>query len=457
MQDGTAKNILGTEKINTLLFKFALPSVIGMIVTAAYNIVDQVFIGMGVGMVGNAATNIAFPLSTISLAIALLFGVGGAARFNLSMGAGETEKGGKIVGNVITMLILTSIVLMIVTLLFLEQILLLFGATEKIMPYALEYTSICAFGFPFLVLSGGLSHIIRSDGSPNYSMGFMLVGAIINTILDPMFIFIFKMGMSGAALATVISQIITAILAIRYLMHFKTIRIKKKYFKLEADTILSVVSLGMAVSFNQIAMMILQIIMNNLFRYYGALSIYGSEIPIAVSGIIIKVSIVMISFYVGIAQGSQPIISFNYGAKNYDRVKKTYLLAVKSATIISFIGFLIFQLFPRQIMSIFGEGNDLYFQFAENYFRIFMFFTFLVGAQIVSSNFFSSIGKAVIGIFLSLTRQFIFLLPLMILFPLFIGIDGIMYSAPIADFASFIVAVLLVIREFRKMQTNNMV
>lgn len=446
-------NPLAWESEGRLLVKFAVPSIISFLVSALYNIVDQIFIGQGVGLLGNAATNVAFPLTTISLSIALLLGVGSASNFNLELGAKEEEKAGRIVGSGASMMIIAGAVLCAVVVIFLEPLLRLFGATDQVFDYAVTYTRITSLGLPFFILSTGGSHIIRADGKPTYSMICMMTGAIINTILDPLFIFVFGMGMAGAALATVIGQVVSGILVIRYLFRFQSVVLKREYFKPAKAYISAITSLGAAACFNQLAMTLVQITMNNTLKFYGATSSYGSEIPLACVGIITKVNTVLMAFIIGISQGCQPIAGFNFGAKNYSRVKKVYFQSIVAASCIATLACLGFQLFPRNIISIFGDGSEAYFHFGEQYFRIFLLLTFVNALQPVTSNFFTSIGKAKMGIFLSMTRQVIFLLPLIIVFPIFMGIDGIMYAGPIADGAAAILAIVLIIREMKRIST----
>lgn len=445
------RNQLGEEKIGRLLVRFAVPSVISMLVSALYNIVDQIFIGNGIGINGNAATNVAFPLSTLCTSLALLFGIGGAANFNLCMGAGEHKKAGKYVGNSIFLLLSSGILLCVLVRIFLQPLMLLFGATEDTLAYSLEYTGITSFGFPFLILSTGGSALIRADGSPKFSMACMLSGAVINTIFDPLFIFGFQMGMAGAAWATVLGQIISGCMVLWYLLHFRSVRLEKQYFLPKLRCCLRVAALGTSNCFNQIAMMVVQVVMNNTMTFYGALSVYGQEIPLACSGIINKVNMIFFSLVIGISQGLQPITSFNYGAKKYGRVWNSYRLAVTAGTAISLVSFLCFQLFPRQIISLFGSGSEEYFVFAERYFRIFLFCTFINGIQPITSNFFTSMGKAPRGILMALTRQVIFLLPLLVILPMFWGIDGVMYAGPIADTAAALLAIVLVVIERKKL------
>lgn len=446
------QNPLGADPVGGLILKFAIPAIISMLVSAMYNIVDQIFIGQGVGMLGNAATNVAFPVTTIATALALLLGIGGASNYNLEMGAGREQRASSIAGTALSTLVITGAVLALVVLLFLRPLLGLFGATTDVMPYAVDYLGITAVGLPFYVLSIGGNHIVRADRSPTYSMTCVLTGAVINTILDPLFIFGFGWGIKGAAWATVIGQVVSGILVIIYFGKFRKMYLETGMLKPSAECLKAIVSLGMASCINQIAMAIVQIVMNNILRYYGGLSVYGSDIPIACVGVISKVNQVFMAICIGISQGCQPIWGFNYGAKKYDRVRLAYRYSMIACTAIATVFFLCFQLFPHQIVSIFGTGSDLYFQFAERYLKIFMFMTFANGIQPMSSGFFTSIGKAKLGIVMSLTRQVLFLMPLIVVFSLIMGIDGVMYAGPIADAAALSLAILFARRELVAMK-----
>lgn len=450
-------NPLAEEKIGRLIARFAVPAIISMLVSSLYNIVDQIFIGQGVGMLGNAATNIAFPISIICTATALLLGIGSASNYNLEAGAGRNDRAAEIAGNGLAMLVICGVVIGAVVLIFLNPLLHLFGVTKEILPYAQDYTGITAIGIPFLILTTGGNHLIRADRSPTYSMTCMLTGAILNTILDPLFIFVCHWGIKGAAAATVIGQVVSGLMVIYYFSKKRKMELKRSMFVPKAGYLKMIVSLGMASCINQIAMAIVQITMNNTLRYYGAQSMYGSEIPLACVGVISKVNMVFMAIAIGISQGCQPIWGFNYGAHNYDRVREAYKKAFAICIVLGVVFFGCFQLFPRQIVSIFGSGSEAYFHFAERYFRIFMFVTFLNGIQPMSSGFFTSIGKSKLGIVVSLTRQIIFLLPLILIFPLFMGIDGVMYAGPIADGAAALVAIIFAEREMKALQQGNVV
>ncbi len=445
------QNPLGTEPIGKLLPRFAIPAVISMLVSALYNIVDQIFIGQGVGMYGNAATNVAFPLTTLATSLGLLLGIGGASNFNLEMGRGNDDKARGIAGSAFGSLLIAGIAICVLARIFLRPLIILFGATPVVMDYAMDYVGITSLGMPFYILTVGGNHLIRADGSPTYSMGVMVSGAVVNTILDPLFIFGFHMGIAGAAWATVIGQVLSAVLVFVYLPRFKTVRLSLRGFLPRGKCVLAIASLGAASCFNQLAMTVTQIVMNNVLRSYGEASVYGSDIPLAVVGIVAKVNMVFMAIVIGISQGAQPIFGFNYGAEKYGRVRATYRCAGTAATAIAVIAFLGFQIFPRQITSMFGSGEELYYQFSIQYFRTFMFCTFINGLQPLTANFFTSIGKSTRGILLSMTRQLIFLVPLVVILPMLMGIDGVIYAGPVADGAAGILAIYMVWKEFRRM------
>lgn len=447
-----SQNPLGYKSIPSLLRGFAIPSIIAMLVSSLYNIVDQIFIGQGVGYLGNAATNVSYPLTTICLAIALLIGIGSASRFSLYLGAGEVEKAQKVVGNGICMMAFFGVIYTILTELFMYPLLSAFGATAEIMPYAETYSRIVALGMPFLIITNGMSNLARADGSPKYSMTCMLIGAVINTILDPIFIFVFHLGVSGAAWATIIGQFFSFLFAALYIRKFRNIRLSGKDIRLSVSESLQTASLGMSNSLNQVAITFVQIVLNNSLTYYGALSVYGKEIPLAACGIVMKTNAILLSVIIGISQGSQPIVGFNYGARQYDRVRKTYRLAILSNLVVSAVGFILFQFFPYQIISLFGTGEPAYFEFSVRFMRTFLFMVIINGVQLLSSNFFAAIGKPIKGLILSMTRQVLFLIPLVLILPLFLGLDGILYAAPLADSLAFIITVLLIAKELHRIK-----
>lgn len=452
MEEHVKSNPLGCVPVPKLMLKFAIPSIIAMVIGALYNIVDQLFIGQAVGTLGNAATNIAFPLTTSCVALALLFGIGGASCFNLTMGRGNREKAIYYIGNAAFLLFVSGVLLCLVTQLFLTPMLKGFGAPSDVLPYAQTYVRITSIGFPFLILTTGGGHLIRADGSPKMTMACNLTGAIINTILDAIFVMGLKWGMAGAAWATIIGQIISGIMVILYLRHYKTVPLCLTHLRVRWRYAKDIISIGMASFFNQIAIMIVQVVMNNSLTYYGALSVYGEAIPLACAGIVIKVNQIFFSVVIGLAQGSQPIESFNYGARQYARVKETYRFALIMGAIISVFAFILFQLFPRQLLELFGTDSEEYFEFGIMFFRVFLFFTWINFLQPITSTFFTSIGKPKKGIFLSLTRQIIFFLPLILILPRFFGVLGLLYTMPIADVVSVVITIWMAVWEFRLMK-----
>lgn len=441
------RNILGTQDISKLLREFAIPSIIALLASSFYNLIDQIFIGHSVGILGNAATNIAFPLTTICTSTALFIAIGSAANFNISLGKRDLESAKKYITNAIIMAIFFSLLVTLVTNLFLEEMLYLFGATDEIMGYAKEYVSITSYGFIFLICVNIGSTLIRADGAPKFSMICMIVGIIINIIFDPILIFGFNMGMAGAAIATVFGQFISLLMVIFYFVKHMSLKLTKKDFKFRLDYSIKIIKLGAASGLNQIALLFVQIVFNNLYKYYGAQSIYGSEIPLAAVGIAMKVNMIYFSICIGLSQGLQPIASYNYGAKNYNRVIEVYKKAFKNALIISIIFFLIFQIFPAYILKIFGSGDELYYQFGIKFFRVFLFTTFINGLQPITMGFFSAIGKAYKGIFISLSRQVILVIPAVIILARLYGIEGMLYSGPVADSITFLIVILLISRE----------
>ncbi|MDR3331660.1 MAG: MATE family efflux transporter [Synergistaceae bacterium] len=448
-QNTAATHPLATGGVGKLLLKFAIPSIISMLVGALYNIVDQIFIGQGVGMLGNAGTNVAFPLVLICMSVSLMLGVGGASNFNLELGRGNKETAARTIANAITFSAMFGLLICLSVRLLLEPLLLAFGATEEVLPYARSYTSITSLGIPFIVMTVCGGHLIRADGSPKYSMACNLVGAILNVALDPIFIFGFDMGIAGAAWATSISQFVGWLFVAGYMRRCKSVKLRGSYFIPSAQRLISIASLGAAACFNQLAIMCVQVAMNNTLTRYGAISMYGSNIPLAAAGVITKVYMIFLSVVIGLGQGSQPIIGFNYGARNYARVRLTFYYTLSVATSLSIFAFITFQLFPREIISLFGSGSDEYYRFVERYFRIFLLMTFTNGIQPVAVTFFTSIGKAMKGLFISLTRQILFLLPLIMIFPRFWGVDGIVYAGPVADLAAAVLAFFFIIREIR--------
>lgn len=451
MKNSTIENPLGIKPIKKLLISFAWPAITANIINALYSIVDQIFIGQGVGYLGNAATNIAFPITTICLALGLMIGIGAAANFNLELGRGNPEKAKAVVGTSVTSLFIIGVILTILIHIFLEPLMYAFGSTDEILPYAKTFAGISSLGIPFLLLSISTNPMVRSDNSPKYSMYAIVLGAVLNIILNPIFIFGFGWGIAGSAWATVISQFISAAILLFYFPRFKSVKFYKEDFIPKFSLLKISIALGMTSFVFQGSSMIIQIVTNNLLNTYGSQSIYGNDIPIAVAGIVAKVNIIFVSIIIGLVQGAQPIFGFNYGAKDYNRVRETMHYMMKYAIIISVVFFAIFELFPKQIVAAFGNGNELYFEFAVRYMRFFLLFTFINGIHISSSTFFSAIGKPKIGVTVALTKQMIILLPTLLILSHFFGIDGIIYATPITDICAFSVSLFFLTREFRRM------
>lgn len=449
------ENILGKEKIGKLIRKFSIPSIISMLVSSLYNIVDQIFIGWGVGYLGNGATNVVFPLTMISLAFSLMFGDGGSAYLSLKLGEKKKDEATKGVGNAIMLSIITSIIYCAITLIFLPQLLNLFGCTDLLRPYALKYGWIIAVGFPVSMIGTTLNSIIRASGNPKFSMATMITGAVLNTILDPIFIFVFKMGVEGAAIATVISQFVTFICNAIYIRKIKVVHITKESLKLKANVSKKVATLGISSFINQMSIVFVMATENNLLGKYGTQTKFGSEIPITVLGIVMKISQILNSIIIGIAVGAQPILGYNYGAKNYKRVKQTLKIVLSSSVVISTIAFILFQTIPDKLILIFGNGNSDYIEFACLAFRTYLMLCIFNGVQIPSGIFFQAIGKSTISAILSLSRQIVILIPSMIILGKLFGLKGVLCAGPVADGLAFVLATIFLIREVRKLNKNS--
>lgn len=442
-------NPLGTAPLGSLMRKFAIPSIISMLVNSLYNMTDQIFIGHVIGMLGNAATNVAFPVTILLTAFAQLIGVGTAANFNINLGAKREEEAKKYIGTGLTMTCIIGLLFFIFVLFFKTAILKICGATENVLPLAEVYLGITAIGLPFLLFSSACSTIIRADGSPSYSMTCTVSGAVLNIILDWLFLFVFQWGIQGAALATVISQIFSFLLCISYFPKFKTFPITRNILGLQREYVSKIAKLGTSNFLNHTIMMAVNIVLNNSLTYYGALSVYGKDIPLAVSGVAAKLNSIMVAFVVGLAHGCQPILGFNIGAKNYARVKATYKKAVKIGLCFSIAAFLLFQFFPGEVISIFGAGEPLYYEFAEKYLRIYMFMVFTFGIQPITVNYFTSIGAVKQGIILSASRQGFILIPILLLLPLQFGLNGVLFAGPVSDGLAAILSITMVVINFR--------
>lgn len=439
-------NYLAEEKIGKLMVKFSIPCITSLLVASLYNIVDQIFIGQGIGYLGNGATNVVFPITVIALAFALLVGDGCAAFLSICQGRKDAESAHKSVGNAISVILAVSILFVLVLVCFRDTFLSAFGATENNLPYAREYYKYIVPGIPFYMFANGMSSIIRADGNPKFAMLSTLVGAVINVILDPIAIFVFKWGMMGAALATITGQIVSALLAAWYLKKPHSFQLKKASFSPSGHVMKRFLPLGASSFLTQLSIIVIMAVMNNTLVRYGAMSKYGADIPLTVVGIVMKVFQIVIAFVVGIAAGCQPIIGFNYGARLMDRVKEIYWKMILAECVIGAVSMVLFECFPMQIIRIFGSESALYNEYAVLSFRIFLCTILLCCVQKGTSIFLQALGRPFLSMGLSLLRDFLISVPLVLILPHYFGITGPLYSAPIADVVSFAAVLLIMSR-----------
>lgn len=450
----TKNNPLGFEKEHKLLAQFAIPSVISMLVNALYNIVDQIFIGHGVGYLGNAATTVTLPLMTIFLAISTMTGGGASAYASIRLGEKNEEEARYTLGNVFILLLSVGIFFTIVSSIFLEDILNVFGATPQNMDYAITYAGIIVFGCAFNMLGIGLNNMARCDGSPKVAMYSMVSGAILNTILDPIFIYIFKWGVAGAAIATVLSQILSVSILLYYFIYKSHMRLELKYLKISLKRSTRILSLGISSCITQSAAALMQIVMNNSLVYYGdqmTMANVDGDIALSAMGIVMKISTIIVAISVGIGVGAQPILGFNKGAKQPKRIKKTYQLAATTATIIAICGWLACQFLPEYILVLFGNDSEAFHNFAVLCMRIYMGGIFCAGFQITATSYFQATGQPLKASILSMLRQLILLIPLIIILPMFMGLEGILYAGPVADISSGIIVFIFICAEMKRL------
>ena len=448
----TPNNPLGTEPVARLLVRYAIPAILSALLGAVYNLTDQVFIGQKIGYLGNAATTVAYPITIVCGAVALLFGIGATVHFNLLMGKGKKEEAVRYGASGISMLLLCGLGLMALTVVFKGPILYLFGATEEVLPLARTYLRIIAVGMPFLLLTTGGTLLVRADGSPNYALLCSLVGVGTNILLDYLFLFQFELGVAGAAWATVLGQTLSAGMVVWYLFHFKTAKLRRRDFLIERKRVSAMAKIGAAASLNQVAMLISQVALNDSLRHYGGLSMYGSEAALASAGVVAKVNMIFYSVMIGFSIGCEPIMAFNYGARQYERVREAYRKTLLFVLLIGAVECLCFWVFPNQLLSLFGEGSEAYGAFAVRYMHIFMLLVAVNGVAPVTMNMLSSTGKTKRGTVISLTRQIFIFLPLLLLLPLLFQLDGVLWAGPIADGLAMLLSLLVVWPELRKMR-----
>lgn len=436
------------EKISKLMVRFAVPCILSLLVSSLYNIVDQIFIGRGIGYLGNGATNVVFPITVISLAVALMIGDGCAAHLSLCLGSRKLDEAEKSVGTAITVSLVSGVGMMLLFFAFSEQILAMFGATESNIEYAREYFRIIALGIPAYVFTNAMNSVIRADGSPKFAMISTVAGCVINCILDPIAIFVLHWGMFGAGLATILGQIITALLAAWYMTRCKSVKLHLSSLVKGFNVVGQYLPLGLSSFLTQVSIVVTMGVMNNALVFYGAQSEYGPDIPLTVFGIVMKVFQIAIAFSIGIAAGSQPIVGFNYGAGHFDRVKEIYKKMTVAEAVLGIAALLAFELLPMQIIGIFGSESELYNRFAVLTFRVYLSTIPLCCIQKATSVFLQSIGKTIQSFVLSLTRDIVVSIAVVLILPKFIGITGTLLAAPIADAVSILLAVVLMVKVF---------
>lgn len=442
---------LASAPIGKLIVTYAVPSIISMVVMSIYNMVDQIFIGNGVGYLGNGATNVCYPIMVAAMALTMIFAGGGTAFFSLRLGEKQYDKARRAIGTSFTIDVCLILALTIFCAFKLEWVCRLFGCTDEILPYAMEYGTWILPGLVPVCVVMTLSGFIRSDGSPKVAMVAMLAGAVFNTALDPIFIFVLKLGVKGAAMATTLSEILGFFIVLWYMPRFKTVHLTARDFIPDFGIFRRVFVLGLSSFVSQAAMLCLMGLMNNAYVKYGALSKYGASIPLTAMGITAKFSQVVFAFANGTMSGAQPIIGYNYGAGNIVRVKKTYLTATAINISFMILGTILFELFPQQAVSLFGSESELYNEFAVRCIRIFMMVLVCSGLQASITNFFQSIGKPMRALLLSSLRQIVLLLPAILILPLFFGLDGVLWSSPVADTTACVIAVIFMILQWRKL------
>ncbi len=442
------ENKLGTERIGRLLFQFSVPTALTLIVNSLYNIVDQIFIGHGVGIDGVAATNVAFPLFILTAALALMIGDGCAANISLALGRKEEEAGEHFFANGLILLLLAGAFVFFVGMLFLKPLLLFFGASAAVVDLSAAYTRILLWGVPFSMVTMALTAVIRADGNPRYMMRTMMLGAVINLALDPILIFQFDMGVQGAALATIIGQFVSGSLALAYIPRMEHIRLSRKSLTLDKKYVFAIFKLGFPSFCTQTATAATQIVMYNLMRKYGALSIYGSEITLSAYGVMTKLYQIAHAMFVGLAAGTQPIHGFNFGAKRLHRVGQTYRIAFIASLVISFVWFSIFRWGGGFVAKIFVQDEPLFLEFAQHCFRAYMLAFFLYGPPQITASFFQAVGKPMKALLVALSRQVLFLIPMALLLSERNGMEGALLAAPIADTLAFLLAMAMVSYEF---------
>lgn len=437
---------LSEESVGKLLLKFSIPAITGMLVNALYNIVDRIFVGNGVHALAISGITIAFPIMNIIMAFGMLVGIGTSSLISIRLGQKNKEEAEQILGNAFILTIIISLIITVFGLLFLDKILLMFGARDLVFEYSRDYTKIILIGVIFQNLAFSLNHSIRASGSPKIAMLSMLIGAIMNTILDPLFIYVFHLGVKGAAIATIMSQAVSAAWVLSFYLRNKgMISLHKRNFTLKPKLILSIFSIGVAPFAMQIAASAITFILNS------SLIKYGGDIAVAAMGVINSIAMLILMPIFGINQGVQPIIGFNYGAKNFNRVKQALWLAMIGAVSIATLGFILVEIFPSAIVSVFGRNNQELIEVGAHGLRVYLAMLPFIGFQVISANYFQAVGKPKHSMFLSLTRQVIVLIPLLFILPGIFKLNGVWSAGPTADFIAFLITAVFILREMRNL------
>lgn len=461
----TGNQFLGTERIDKLMRKYAIPCIISLLVGALYNIVDQIFIANAsyLGSYGNAANTVVFPLTVVALAIAVMIGDGCCAFVSMALGRKEIDKAKRSVGNAVILTVVGSIILTVLYLAFANKIIAMFGGTvnEETFRHSQEYFFYITLGIPFYMFGQAMNPVIRADGNPKFAMISTLAGAVINIILDPIFIFCFKWGMMGAAVATVIGQVVTAILAVWYIVHMKIVKPSRKDFALQWNICTRMLLLGITSFLSQISLVAAMAAINNMLRKYGAQDpVFKQEqfaqIPMAVVGIVMKFFQIVISIVVGMAAGCIPIIGYNMGAEKKLRVKELFTKLLFAEALVGAVALLLAEGFPHQLIAVFCAKNEsvYYTEFAIKAFRIYLCMMILACVNKACFIFLQAVGKALESTLLSMFREVVFGVGFALLLPVFFGLDGVLYSMPVSDILTFIISAIIIVKTYKELNTK---
>ena len=446
------QDFLGTAPLGELMRRFAVPCTISLLVGALYNIVDQIFIGWGVGYLGNGATSVVFPLTVLALGLAVMIGDGACSFVSICFGRQKPADANRAVGNAVTLSVLTGLAVMTLYYVFREPLLALFGATEANLPYARDYFAWIAAGIPIYVFGQAINPIVRSDGSPKFAMACMLAGALTNVVGDPIAIFVCKGGVVGAAIATVLGQLVTAGMSVWYLCHTKILRLEPADFRLSGRILGAFLPLGLCSFLAQISLVIAMAATNSMLVKYGAQSEYGADIPLTVLGIVMKVFQIIISITIGMAAGCIPIVGYNYGAKRFDRCRGVLWRLMAAELVLGAASLVITQCFPLQLISIFGSEDALYQQFAVLAFRVYLCMLPLATVNKATFIFMQALGRPAESAGLSFFREVLLAVPLVMLLPKAFGLMGVLYSMPAADILTFFASLFILLRTNRQLK-----